>query len=145
VAQPRNRSRPRAWDIYRFYPLDAEWTDAGLPAPEKVIAQSMGVVIGAKGTLPPKGDQSRVPKWAEGRAVVGEQSELADLHTSSSCRSSRSTRRRRSRDRLIATQHRERGSTGRKEVFEGLLDEPIEQLAIGVIETRFRAVLRDES
>src|SRR5262249_12146130 len=62
-----------AWDIYLFYPPDAEWTDAGLPPPEKVIVQAMGVVIGAKGTLPPKGDQSRVPSWAEGRAdVVGE-------------------------------------------------------------------------
>lgn len=71
-----------SWDIYLFYPPEAEWTDAGLPAPEKVIAQAMGVVIGAKGTLQPKGDQSRVPKWAEGRAdVVGEQSELASLLT----------------------------------------------------------------
>jgi hypothetical protein len=71
-----------SWDIYLLYPPDAEWTEAGLPAPEKVIVQAMGVVIGAKGTLPPKGDQSRVPKWAEGRAdVVGEQSELAELLT----------------------------------------------------------------
>lgn len=71
-----------AWDIYLFYPPEAEWTDAGLPPPEKVIAQSMGVVIGAKGTLPPKGDQSRAPKWAAGRVdVVGEQSELASLLT----------------------------------------------------------------
>ena len=69
-----------AWDIYLFYPPGAEWTDAGLPPPEKVIIQAMGVVIGGKGTLPPKGDQSRVPKWAEGRAdVVGEQSELPEL------------------------------------------------------------------
>lgn len=71
-----------SWDIYLFYPPEAEWTDAGLPPPEKVIVQAMGVIIGAKGTLPPKGDQSRVPKWAEGRAdVVGAQSELADLLT----------------------------------------------------------------
>lgn len=71
-----------SWDIYLFYPPGAEWTDAGLPPPEKAIAQSMGVVIGAKGTLPPRGDQSRMPKWAEGRAdVVGEQSELAALLT----------------------------------------------------------------
>ena len=71
-----------SWDIYLFYPPDAEWTDAGLPSPEKVIVQAMGVVIGAKGTLPPKGDQSLVPKWAEGRAdVVGEQSELGELLT----------------------------------------------------------------
>jgi hypothetical protein len=71
-----------AWDIYLFYPPGAEWTDAGMPPPAKVIAQSMSVVIGAKGTLPPKGDQSRVPEWAQGRAdVVGEQSELAALLT----------------------------------------------------------------
>lgn len=71
-----------SWDIYLFYPPSAEWTDAGLPPPEKVIVQAMGAVIGAKGTLPPKGDQSRVPKWAEGRAdVVGEQSELSELLT----------------------------------------------------------------
>lgn len=71
-----------SWDIYLFYPPGAEWTDAGLPPPEKVIAQAIGVVIGAKGSLPPKGDQSRMPKWAEGRAdVVGEQSELASLLT----------------------------------------------------------------
>ena len=69
-----------SWDIYLFYPPDAEWTDAGLPPPEKVIVQAMGVVVGAKGTLPPKGDQSRLPKWAEGRAdVVGEQPELGTL------------------------------------------------------------------
>ena len=71
-----------SWDIYLFYSPDAEWTDAGLPPPEKVIVQAMGVVIGAKGTLPPKGDQEDVPKWAEGRAdVVGEQSELPELLT----------------------------------------------------------------
>jgi hypothetical protein len=69
-----------AWDIYLFYGPDAEWTDAGLPPPEKVVAQAAGVVIGAKGTLPPKGDQSRVPPWAQGRAdVVGEQLELGTL------------------------------------------------------------------
>jgi hypothetical protein len=71
-----------AWDIYLFYPPDAEWTDAGLPAPAKVIMQAGGVVIGGKGTLPPKGDQSALPRWAEGRAdVVGEQAELGDLLT----------------------------------------------------------------
>ncbi len=69
-----------SWDIYLFYPPDAEWNDAGLPPPAKVIVQAMGVVIGAKGTLPPKGDQSRVPEWARGRAdVVGEQPELGAL------------------------------------------------------------------
>jgi hypothetical protein len=71
-----------SWDIYLFYPPEAEWTGAGLPAPEKVIVQAMGVVVGGKGSLPPKGDQSRLPKWAEGRAdVVGEQDELAALLT----------------------------------------------------------------
>lgn len=71
-----------SWDIYLFYPPEAEWTDAGLPAPAKVIVQAMGVVIGSKGTLPPKGDQSRVPEWAQGRAdVVGLQPELGNLLT----------------------------------------------------------------
>lgn len=71
-----------SWDIYLFYPPDVEWTDAGLPPPEKVIVQAMGVVIGGKGTLPPRGDQSDLPKWAEGRAdVVGEQRELGQLLT----------------------------------------------------------------
>jgi hypothetical protein len=71
-----------SWDIYLFYAPGAEWTDAGLPPPTKVIVQAMGVVIGAKGTLPPKGDQSSVPRWAEGRAdVVGEQADLGPLLT----------------------------------------------------------------
>lgn len=71
-----------SWDIYLFYPPDAVWTDVGLPLPDKMIMQTMGVVIGAKGTLPPKGNQSRMPRWAEGRAnVVGEQSELGELLT----------------------------------------------------------------
>jgi hypothetical protein len=71
-----------AWDIYLFYPPGAAWTDAGLPPAEKVIAQSMGVVIGGKGTLPPRGDQTAVPAWGKGFVdVVGEQSELAELLT----------------------------------------------------------------
>ena len=71
-----------SWDIYLFYPPGAEWTDAGIPTPAKVIVQAMGVVIGAKGTLPAKGDQSHVPDWARGRAdVVGEQPELGTLLT----------------------------------------------------------------
>ncbi|MFN0248414.1 MAG: hypothetical protein ACKV2T_16095 [Kofleriaceae bacterium] len=42
----------------------------------------MGVVVGSKGSLPPKGDQSRLPKWIEGHGdVVGDQSELPDLLT----------------------------------------------------------------
>jgi hypothetical protein len=71
-----------AWDIYLFYPPGAEWTDGGLPPPAKAIAQSRGVVIGSKGTLPPKGDQSRLAEWYQGRAdVVGEPAELAELLT----------------------------------------------------------------
>lgn len=71
-----------AWDIYLFYPPGAEWTDSGLPPPAKVIAQAGGVVIGAKGTLPPKGDQSRLPDWANDRAdVVGEEAELGAVLT----------------------------------------------------------------
>ncbi len=71
-----------AWDIYLFYPPDAEWTDAGLPPPAKVLAQARGLVIGAKGTLAPKGDQSMLPPWYEGRAdIVGKPPELAALLT----------------------------------------------------------------
>lgn len=71
-----------AWDIYLFYPAGAEWTDAGLPPAEKAIAQSSGAVIGMKGTLPPKGDQSSVPEWGRGHVdVVGDPSELAALLT----------------------------------------------------------------
>lgn len=69
-----------AWDIYLFYPPDAEWTDAGIPPPAGAIAQSMGHVVGAKGTLPPKGDQSDLPEWYQGRAdIVGDPSELGEL------------------------------------------------------------------
>ena len=71
-----------SWDMYLFYPPGAEWTDTGLPAPEKMIVQAKGVVIGARGTLPAKGDQTPVPAWAAGRAdVVGEQRELPALLT----------------------------------------------------------------
>jgi hypothetical protein len=69
-----------AWDIYLFYPPGAEWTDAGLPPAEKAIAQARGGVIGIKGTLPPKGDQSRVPEWGKGLIdIVGQPPELAAL------------------------------------------------------------------
>jgi hypothetical protein len=69
-----------AWDIYLFYPPEAEWTDAGLPPAEKVLAQTGGGVVAVKGTLPPRGDQSRVPEWGKGRLdLVGEPSELAAL------------------------------------------------------------------
>lgn len=69
-----------SWDIYLFYAPDAEWTDAGLPPPSAVLVQAMGVVIASRGTLPPAGDQARVPPWAADRAdVVGEQSDLGAL------------------------------------------------------------------
>ena len=69
-----------AWDIYLFYPPGAEWTDAGLPPAEKAIAQARGGVIGLKGTLPAKGDQSNVPEWGKGLIdIVGEPAELAAL------------------------------------------------------------------
>ena len=71
-----------AWDVYLFYPPGAEWTDQGLPPPEAALAQAGGVVVGTIGTLPPVGDQSRVPKRMTGRAVaVGEQSNVEALLT----------------------------------------------------------------
>jgi hypothetical protein len=71
---------PVAWDIYLFYPPEAEWTDTGIPPPAKVLAQSLGGVIATKGTLPPKGDQTPVPKAYAGRVdVVGQPAELAAL------------------------------------------------------------------
>jgi hypothetical protein len=69
-----------AWDIYLFYAPGAEWVDAGLPAPAAALAQAGGVVVGTKGTLPPAGDQTRLPKRMRGRAdVVGEQSNFEAL------------------------------------------------------------------
>lgn len=69
-----------AWDVYLFYPPGAEWTDRGLPPPEAALAQAGGAVVGAKGTLPPDGDQSKLPKRLQGRAdVVGTQANLEDL------------------------------------------------------------------
>lgn len=69
-----------AWDIYLFYEPGAEWGAAGLPRAGHVLLQSRGVVIAAKGTLPPVGDQSRAPPWARGTMdVVGEPDQLGDL------------------------------------------------------------------
>jgi hypothetical protein len=71
-----------AWDVYLFYPPGAEWTDAGLPAPEVALAQAGGVVVATKGALPPAGDPSRLPKRLAGKAdVVGDQSNLGALLT----------------------------------------------------------------
>lgn len=69
-----------AWDVYLFYGPEAEWTDAGLPAPAAAMAQAGGAVIAAVGTLPARGDQSRLPAGLEGRAVVaGSTDELPTL------------------------------------------------------------------
>ena len=69
-----------AWDIYLFYPPGVEWTEHGLPAPAKMLAQSWSSVIGLAGTLPAKGDQSALPKHYAGRAqVVGTPAELGSL------------------------------------------------------------------
>jgi len=49
-------------------------------APEAALAQAGGAVVGAKGTLPPDGDQTKVPKRLRGHAdVVGAQANLEDL------------------------------------------------------------------
>jgi hypothetical protein len=69
-----------AWDIYLFYPPGSEWTDAGLPRAEKALIQAGGGVVAMKGTLPPRGDQSRVPPWGKGMLdLVGQPPELARL------------------------------------------------------------------
>lgn len=63
-----------AWDIYLFYGPGAAWTDAGLPAPAAALAQASsdrgGGVVAAIGTLPARGDQSVLPDWLAGRAVL---------------------------------------------------------------------------
>ena len=50
------------------YPPDAEWTDAGFRRPARCSSRRWRRIGG--GTLPPKGDQSAIPKWAEGRVDV---------------------------------------------------------------------------
>ena len=63
-----------AWDVYLFYGSDAEWTEVGLPPPAAALAQAGsdrgGGVVAARGTLPPRGDQSRLPDMLRNRAVV---------------------------------------------------------------------------
>lgn len=45
-----------------------------------MLAQAAGVVVGAKGTLPPRGDTSELPPELRERVdVVGKQEELSDL------------------------------------------------------------------
>ena len=69
-----------AWDIYLFYPPGARWTDQGPPAPTAALAQVAGVVVGTPGSLPPAGDQTRLPEKLRGRAViVGDQPDLPGL------------------------------------------------------------------
>jgi hypothetical protein len=68
------------WDTFMFYPPGARWTDRGLPAPERAIAQQGGVVVGMLDTLPAVPDQSRLLPELRGKAVVvGEQSDFAAL------------------------------------------------------------------
>lgn len=72
-----------AWDVYLFYPPGAEWTSAGLPEPEALLAQVGGVVMASRGTLPPDGDFTRIPKELRDRFdVVGAQSEFETLLSS---------------------------------------------------------------
>jgi len=73
-----------AWDVYLFYRADAEWTEAGIPPPDAALAQvglrDGGGVVATPGTLPARGDQSRLPSFLEGRAViVGDNAELPAL------------------------------------------------------------------
>ena len=68
------------WDTFLFYPPGAVWTDHGLPAPERAIAQQGGVVVGMVDTLPATPDQSRLLPELRGKAVVvGEQRDFPDL------------------------------------------------------------------
>src|SRR5205823_6666680 len=75
IAQQYGFSKP-AWDVYLWYPAGVTW-----PAkPAKMIAQAGGVVIAAPGTLPPAADQSGLPSFLQGKAiVVGAQSDLEVL------------------------------------------------------------------
>lgn len=80
VARSLGVDKWTAWDIYLFYPPGAEWTEQGLPPPGAALAQAGGVVVAAKGVLPPVGDQSRIPKRLRGKAdAVGEQTDLEAL------------------------------------------------------------------
>ena len=68
-----------AWDIYLFYPPGARWDDH-LPPPAAALAQTSGVVVGTKGTLPPAADQSALSQNLRTRLdVVGVQADLETL------------------------------------------------------------------
>jgi len=68
------------WDTFLFYPPGAVWTERGLPAPERAIAQQGGVVVGMLDTLPAAPDQSRLLPELRGKAVVvGQQSDFPSL------------------------------------------------------------------
>jgi hypothetical protein len=76
-----------AWDIYLFYPPEAEWTEEGLPPPRAALVQigfegGGGGLIATKGALPPRGDQARLPARFHGRAdIVGARRDLRALLT----------------------------------------------------------------
>jgi hypothetical protein len=86
-----------AWDVYLFYGPGAEWTGAGLPPPAAALAQAGGErgggVVAMRGTLPARGDQSTLPRFLEGKAVVaGGYAELPELLASVAGRFARTAR-----------------------------------------------------
>jgi hypothetical protein len=83
VARSLGAGEWTAWDIYLFYPPGAEWTEAGIPAPEAALAQAGGVLVASKGTLPALADQSHLPERLRGYAeVVGEHEDFEELRDS---------------------------------------------------------------
>lgn len=72
------------WDVYLFYGPGVEWTDDGLPPPTAALAQAgngaRGGVVAAIGTLPARGDQSSLPPFLAGKAIMaGSYDELPAL------------------------------------------------------------------
>ncbi len=66
-----------AWDVYLFYPPGAQWTDAGMPRPEAVLAQAGGVVVASKGVLPPVELDDELPAGIKPKVdIVGKQSDI---------------------------------------------------------------------
>ena len=69
-----------AWDIYLFYPPDADWLGPSFPIPDTALVQTHGAILANKGKLPPLADQARLPPQFKDRAeVVGEISALPSL------------------------------------------------------------------
>jgi hypothetical protein len=65
-----------AWDIYLFFPPGVEWTDAGMPKAEAVLAQVGGVTIASKGLLPAVELENHIPKRLRASVdIVGPESE----------------------------------------------------------------------